>query len=206
MTVRQQWAIVGAVIAVLAGALYAGTRMFGEELFPIAAGSRAPEFSAMPVMEPVLPAANDTTFTARVVDSAAAKTLASYRGDVVVLNIWATWCPPCRAEMPSLERLHREFARRGLRIVAVSIDEPGTTGVIRDFAKEHGLTFEILHDETKKIQRAFRTTGVPETFVIARDGVIRKKLIGADDWSSAGNRSLMAQLLAEPDPTEGARR
>ena len=205
MTVRQQWGVVAAVVAVLAGALYAGTRLFGEELFPIVAGSRAPDFSATPVLEPVLPAANDTTFAVRAVNGAAAKTLASYRGDVVVLNIWATWCPPCRAEMPSLERLHREFARRGLKIVAVSVDEPGTADAIRDFAKEYGLTFEILHDETKRIQRDFRTTGVPETFVIARDGIIRKKLIGADDWSSAGNRSLMAQLLAEPEPAGSAR-
>lgn len=205
MTVRQQWGVVAAVVAVLAGALYAGTRLFGEELFPIVAGSRAPDFSAAPVLEPVLPAANDTTFAVRAVHGAAAKTLASYRGDVVVLNIWATWCPPCRAEMPSLERLHREFARRGLKIVAVSVDEPGTADAIRDFAKEYGLTFEILHDETKRIQRDFRTTGVPETFVIARDGIIRKKLIGADDWSSAGNRSLMAQLLAEPEPAGSGR-
>ena len=204
MTVRQQWVVVAAVVALLAAGLYAGTRMFRDELFPIAAGARAPAFEARPVMEPVLPAANDTTFAARPVDGAA-KTLASYRGDVVLLNIWATWCPPCRAEMPSLERLHREFARRGLRIVAVSVDEPGTTAAIRAFAKEYGLTFEILHDETKKIQRDFRTTGVPETFVIARDGVIRKKVIGADDWSSPGNRSLMAQLLAEQPSDEGAR-
>jgi peroxiredoxin len=205
MTARQQWAVVGVVVAVLAGALYAGTHAFREELFPITSGAPAPDFSATPLVEPVLPGADDTLFVGRVVESAPARTLADYRGEVVLLNVWATWCPPCRAEMPSLERLHREFARRGLRIVAVSVDEPGQAPKIHEFAKQYGLTFEILHDESKRIQRDFRTTGLPETFVIARDGIIRKKVIGADDWSSAGNRSLIAQLLAEPAPGERGR-
>ena len=65
-----------------------------------------------------------------------AKTLADYKGDVVLLNIWATWCAPCRAEMPSIERLHREFGPRGLKIVAVSVDDPGQQKTVRDFARE----------------------------------------------------------------------
>jgi cytochrome c biogenesis protein CcmG/thiol:disulfide interchange protein DsbE len=198
MTVRQQWAVVLGVIALLAIGLFAATRMMGDELFPVSVGGKAPDFTALPLLEPVYPSVPNATFTSRDAgNSAPPKTLASYKGDVVLLNIWATWCDPCRAEMPSIEKLHREFGPRGLRIVAVSVDDPGQQKTIRDFARELGLTFEILQDPTHDLQKAYQTTGVPETFVLGRDGVIRKKIIGATDWSSQGTRALIAQLLAE---------
>ena len=197
MTVRQQWTVVLGVVALLAIGLYVATQTMGDELFPVSVGGQAPDFKATPLLEPVYPAAPNATFTSREVDAAATKSLADYKGDVVLLNIWATWCAPCRAEMPSIEKLHREFGPRGLKIVAVSVDDPGQQKAVRDFARELGLTFEILHDPTHDIQKAYQTTGVPETFVLGRDGVIRKKIIGATDWSSQGTRALVAQLLAE---------
>jgi cytochrome c biogenesis protein CcmG, thiol:disulfide interchange protein DsbE len=197
MTVRQQWMVVAAVIAALGIGLIVATRTMSDELFPVSVGGQAPDFKATPLLEPVYPDAPGATFTSREVDAAAAKSLADYKGDVVLLNIWATWCAPCRAEMPSIERLHREFGPRGLKIVAVSVDDPGQQKAVRDFARELGLTFEILHDPTHDIQKTYQTTGVPETFVLGRDGVIRKKIIGATDWSSPGTRALVAQLLAE---------
>jgi thiol-disulfide isomerase/thioredoxin len=202
MTVRQQWAVVVGVLVALGGALWAGTHFMRDELFPISVGNRAPDFSAVPLREPVYPtAAGDTSFTSRAVTpGAAAHTLASYKGRVVLLNIWATWCAPCRAEMPAIERLHREFGPRGLQIVAVSIDKAGDEKLIDDFVRDFHLSFEILHDPAGDIQEAYQTTGVPETFVLGKDGVIRKKVIGAADWSSSGNRALIAQLLAEDAP------
>lgn len=198
MTVRQQWAVVAAVVALLALGLFTATRSMSDELFPVSVGSKAPEFRATPLLEPVYSALPNVAFTSREVgDGAAAKTLASYRGQVVLLNIWATWCGPCRAEMPSIEALHHEYGPRGLMIVAVSVDEPGQQKAVRAFARELGLTFEILQDPTHEIQKAYQTTGVPETFVLGRDGTIRKKIIGATDWSSPGTRALVAQLLAE---------
>ena len=198
MTVRQQWAVVLGVVVVLGGVLFVGTHAMRDELFPVSVGGKAPDFKASPLLEPVYPSAPTDSFTSTAVaDGARAKTLASYRGQVVLLNIWATWCAPCRAEMPSIEKLHREFGPRGLKIVAVSVDDPGQQAAVRDFARELGLTFEILHDPTHDIQRAYQTTGVPETFVLGKDGVIRKKIIGATDWSSQGTRALVAQLLAE---------
>ena len=198
MTVRQQWAVVLGVVVVLGGVLFVGTHAMRDELFPVSVGGKAPDFKASPLLEPVYPSAPTDSFTSTAVaDGARAKTLASYRGQVVLLNIWATWCAPCRAEMPSIEKLHREFGPRGLMIVAVSVDDPGQQAAVRDFARELGLTFEILHDPTHDIQRAYQTTGVPETFVLGKDGVIRKKIIGATDWSSQGTRALVAQLLAE---------
>ena len=123
------------------------------------------------------------------------KSLADYRGKVVLLNVWATWCEPCRVEMPSIEKLHREFGPHGLAVVAISVDDPGAEQRIQDFVKEFGLTFEVLHDPKQVTTRNYQITGYPETFIIARDGTIRKKLIGASDWSSEGNRALVKELL-----------
>lgn len=178
MTVRQQWGVVLGVVALLGLGLGLATRMLGDELFPVSVGSDAPDFRAV-----------------TLVGQPREKTIADYRGEVVLLNIWATWCLPCRVEMPSLQALHEALGPRGLRIVAISIDNPGRGDDIRSFASEYALSFEILHDPSKAIQRQYQTTGVPETFVIGRDGVIRKKVIAAADWNSAANRALLVRLL-----------
>lgn len=181
MTARQQWSIVGGIVAVLAIALFAASRLLGDQLYPVSVGSKAPPFSA------------------RTVDSIPrTQTLADYKGQVVLLNIWGTFCLPCRDEMPAIEKLHQAMGPKGLKVVAVSMDDPGFEQKIRDFEKEFGLTFQVLYDPTGTITNDYQTTGVPETFVIAKDGVIRKKVIGASDWNSEGNRALIAQLLAEP--------
>ena len=117
----------------------------------------------------------------------------------MLLNLWATWCGPCRSEMPSLERLHQELGPQGLKIVAVSVDSPGMEDAIRDFQKEFGLTFEILYAPDGKIRDDYQATGFPETFIIGRDGVIRKRVIAATDWSAVeGQKALLRHLLAEP--------
>jgi len=121
-------------------------------------------------------------------------TFARYRGQVVLLNVWATWCQPCRVEMPSMERLHRRFAGTDFRIVAVSIDKEGPE-VVEQFVKELGLTFDILHDPTADVQRVYQTTGVPESFVIDRNGVIIKKVIGAAEWDGPVTETLLRRLL-----------
>ena len=123
------------------------------------------------------------------------KTLADYADKVVLLNVWATWCEPCRVEMPSIEKLHREFGPLGLSVIAVSVDDAGMERRILEFVRELGLTFEILHDPSQDIKAKYQIAGYPETFIIARDGTIRKKVIGAADWSSEANRALIRQLL-----------
>ncbi|MEI6740026.1 MAG: TlpA disulfide reductase family protein [Gemmatimonadaceae bacterium] len=183
MTAKQQWMIVGAIVALLGGGAFAATHFLKDELTTVAIGSTAPDFSAKTL-----------DLTPKV------KTLADYKGQVVVLNIWATYCIPCRTEMPSIESVYQDLGRKGLKVVAVSVDQSNYEQQIRDFAKEYKLSFEILYDESGAIQSLYRTTGVPETFVIGRDGVIHKKWIGAEDWNSAGNRRLLEQLLAEPAP------
>ena len=186
MTVRQQWAFVGIVVLILGGGLLAATRILDDELFPVTAGSKAPDFRA------------------KTIDGApVTKTLANYKGEIVLLNVWATWCLPCRTEMPSIQALHDRFAARGLKVVAVSIDKAGSDDEIRKFRDQYGLTFEILQDPTGNIQRDYQTTGVPETFIIGRDGMIRRKVIAADDWDSPANQALFAQLLGIPASAAG---
>jgi len=105
--------------------------------------------------------------------------LAGLRGKIVVLNEWATWCEPCRDELPQLEALHRQFAPQGLVMVGVSVDGAGMGGDVRDFAQAHGMTYPIWLDPDKQLALKFLTLGVPETFLIDRTGVIRWRKIGA---------------------------
>ncbi len=179
MAGRRAIVVGGAAVLVVAG--FFGVRALRYDLDTVGVASRAPSFSASTLDS--LPGT---------------KTLDDYRGDVVLLNIWATWCGPCRVEMPSIQTLHEAYAPRGLKVVAVSVDEGGTEDQIRSFADSLGLTFEILHDSTGAIQRSYRTTGVPETVVIGRDGLIRKRVVGAIHWDSPANRGLVEQLLAKP--------
>ncbi len=183
MTSKQQWTVVGAVVAVLAGVLWFASVKLEDELVGVEVGSRAPAFAGAK-LDPATP-------------TEPAKSLADYKGEVVLLNVWATWCLPCRTEMPSIQRLHEAYGPKGLKVVAVSIDDPGKKDEIRKFLREYGLTFEVLHDSLQAVQDAYQTTGVPETFVIGRDGVIRKKVIAAADWNSAPNRALIEQLLKD---------
>lgn len=127
----------------------------------------------------------------------------AYTGHVTLVNIWATWCAPCRAEMPAMEELYQAFKDQGFRIAAVSVDEGGPSDVMA-FARELSLTFDILHDRDGRIQQQYRTTGVPESFLIDGDGVIVRKQIGEHPWSSPANRRILEQLLGGKGGTAAA--
>lgn len=180
MTGRQQLAVGALVLGITAAIAYGATHYLRKELFPVELGSKAPDFTA---------------FTLDSIPKE--KHLADYRGEVVMLNVWATWCLPCRVEMPSIEALHKDFGPKGLKIVAVSIDDPGMDSSIRAFAKQYNLTFEILHDPKGTITDLYDIDGYPETFILGKDGVIRKKLMQATDWNSPEARALVERLLAE---------
>jgi thiol-disulfide isomerase/thioredoxin len=183
MTAKQQWLVVLAIVAVLGGGAFAASHFLKDELTNVTTGSDAPGFAAATITAP-----------------ATMKSLSNYRGEVVLLNIWATWCGPCRIEMPAIERLHQELGAKGLKIVAVSVDNAGEEAKIREFVQEFKLNFEVLHDASGSIQGIYRTTGVPETFIIDREGVVRKRIIGHDDLTNNydGNKRLLEQLLAQP--------
>jgi cytochrome c biogenesis protein CcmG/thiol:disulfide interchange protein DsbE len=182
MTARQQWTVVAIVVAFVGIGLAVASHFMKDELFPVMVGSRAPDFRA------------------KTLGGTQTRTLADYKGQVVLLNVWATYCEPCKVELPSLQKLYREYGPKGLKLVAVSVDYAVSDDSIRNFAKNFGLTFEVLHDSTGSVEGAFQTTGYPETFIIGREGDIRKKFIGPDDWNSQGNRALVAQLLGLETP------
>ena len=190
MTARQQWTIIGAIVALLGGGLWVASRTLGEELFPVTVGGPAPAFAARAIQTT---AAGGTTAT----PASGPRTLADYRGQVVLLNIWATWCAPCREEIPSLEALYRDFGPRGFKIVAVSVDDANDAPKkIREFLAPYHVTYDVLHDSAGTIEKTYQSTGVPENFVIGADGVVRKKAY-AQDWNSTENRALIGRLLDE---------
>ena len=104
--------------------------------------------------------------------------LAELRGTVVLLNIWATWCHPCRDEIPVLQRLHETYAARGLALVGVSVDARGEERQIREFARGFGMTYPIWHDPDERVSATFLAVGVPATYLIDREGILRWRHVG----------------------------
>lgn len=175
----KQWIFVGLVVAGLAGGAIIMTQL-GTEVKPVAVGSVAPDFKAID-----LATGDSVSLHER------------YRGKVTLINIWATWCAPCRIEMPSMEQVYDSLAPQGFAIAAVSIDEGGPEEV-REFGTRLGLSFDLLQDRSGQVQQLYQTTGVPESFLLDRHGVIVKRIISAHDWNSEANRALIRRLLDEP--------
>ena len=121
--------------------------------------------------------------------------LSALRGQVVLVNLWTTWCPPCREEMPSMERLYRRFKDRGFVLLAVSQDEGGMA-VVQPFVRQLGLTFPILVDPERQVGDRYRVWGYPESFLIDRDGRIVERIIGPRDWTSPDQVAALERLLA----------
>lgn len=174
------WAMVGVALVVLVA-------WIGRENYrPVITGSDAPAFRV-------------TNLQGEEVR------LEDYLGEKVLLvNVWATWCIPCVTEMPSIQRLYDALESEDFEVLAVSVDarlgevdiagRPG--GDLDAFASELNLTFPILHDPSGDIQRQYQTTGVPESFVIGKDGVIYKKVAGPTEWDAPVNEELIRRLLA----------
>lgn len=149
-----------AVLAAVAGGYMALRQPSGPSLRP---GSPAPEF-ALPV-----PGAADVS-------------LAQLRGRVVFVNFWATWCAPCREEAPSLERLYQSLAGDGFELLGISIDAEDAGPAIEAFRSEYGLTFPIPRDPQKRVYGAYQASGVPETFLVDREGRVLERFVGPQNW------------------------
>ena len=120
--------------------------------------------------------------------------LSEFRGKVVFLNVWATWCPPCRMEMPSMERLYRRLHDKDFVMLAVSEDEDGAAAV-QPFVDQMGLTFPVLIDLEGVVSQRYGVTGYPETFIVDRDGRVIQHTIGPEDWGSAEAHAFFDRLL-----------
>jgi len=146
------------------------------EFRPLQVGDAAPAYAAQTV-------AGDTV------------TLGALRGHPVLLNVWATWCIPCRTEMPAMQQLHSAFADSGLKVIGVSVDEAGSDADVRQFIATSGITFTVARDPDKRVSRVFRTLGVPETFLIDRRGRIAKRWIGEFDPAGAAAKAAVRDVL-----------
>ena len=142
-------------LSVLATACYSGSR-------PPRVGSAAKDFSLR--------------------DSDRNVNLAQFHGQVLVLNFWATWCPPCEEELPSLMRMQDRLRGRGVTVLGVSIDVDGDA--YHRFLQQRGVNFMTIRDPEQKIPSLYGTSGWPETYIIDRQGVMRRKFVGAVDWTS----------------------
>ena len=158
------------------GAVFAIVWMQSAKYEPLLVGKQAPDFALSDL--------NDKPYR-----------LSDFRGKVVFLNFWATWCKPCREEMPSMEVLYKNFEKDGLVILAVSIDRVTTTKDIPPFVKGMNLTFPVLIDSWGQTDKPYKRMGVPETFIIDQQGVIREIVIGPRDWTRLDSLPVITKLL-----------
>jgi peroxiredoxin len=121
--------------------------------------------------------------------------LQGYRGKLVLLNFWATWCIPCREEMPAMEQLHRRFQAQGLAILAIDFRENAAT--VTAFVDQHHLTFTVLRDQDGSVFRAYSVMGLPTTYLIGRDGTLLARGVGGRDWTRAEGQALIHELLTQ---------
>ena len=152
-------------------------------------------YAGMGISRPdhALPAHN---FTLATLDGKHAS-LNDYRGKVVLLNFWATWCAPCRKEMPSIQTLWDHYKGRDLVVLAVSEDD-GEREQITDFIHKINVNFPILLDHDLKVGDSYMLPGLPTTYLIGRDGTIAAAIVGTQDWSRREAQALIEYLLNPP--------
>ena len=155
----------GLILLLTLSACYTGTR-------PPRIGSAAPDIT--------------------VQDSQTKVTLSQYRGQVVVLNFWATWCPPCVEEIPSLVEMQRRMRAKGVTVIAVSVDVD--ENAYKQFVKDHNVNLLTVRDPTQKSNDLYGTFKFPETYVIDRKGIMRRKFIGAVDWTAPDITEFLGKL------------
>jgi peroxiredoxin len=136
-----------------------------------------------PVPPPLARGVSAPGFELPALDTGEPVTLAGLRGQVVLVNFWATWCKPCEDEMPAMERLYRRLAPQGFELLAVSVDED--PAVVAQFRDRLGISFPIAMDSSQEVSRLYQTTGYPESILIDRDGKVVERYIGPKDWDYA---------------------
>jgi peroxiredoxin len=146
-----------------------------------------------PEADPIRPGQPAPGFELPLLDGGSVS-LVSLRGRVVLLNFWATWCAPCEAEMPAMQRLHAALAGKDFALVAVSLD----TGrdEVEKFRQRLGLTFPIALDPAKDVSTAYQTYRYPESYLIDRDGKILSRYVGPRDWDSAVYLDRIRRVIA----------
>lgn len=173
-----------AVVLVAAGLAWGFVGLESKKGYPLLKGAEAPPIRLV-------------SLTGETVD------IAALRGRVVLVNFWATWCPPCVEEMPSLEKLHRTLGPEGLVVVGVSVDED--EAALRAFVQKVGVTFPTLRDPGGRgPAAAYRTTGYPETYVLDPRGVLIESVIGPAEWATPAAIDHFREVLRRYAPAPAA--
>jgi peroxiredoxin len=165
------------ILVVLAALVVAGwlvmDRKTGNKI--IASGDRAPEFRLQK-------------------SDAGSVSLADLRGKVVMVHFWATWCPPCVEELPTLDKLHNSTLGKDFEMLAVSVDEEGA-GTVAPFIQKNRLNLPVLFDPGGDVARLYGTYKFPETYILDRTGVVRYKAIGPRDWTEPANIQILRNII-----------
>jgi peroxiredoxin len=165
------------LIAILGAAAYFALRM--HQARPVAIGDSAPNFSV-----PALPSGS--------------MDLKNYRGQVVVVNLWATWCPPCVEETPSLERFAEKMRDRGVIVLGISVDEDQKT--LQDFIQQNHISYPIGRDPERALSARYGTFQFPETYILDRRGLVAEKVVGATDWNDSRIQNFVLDLARGSNP------
>lgn len=174
----KSWALGIALIALVGGAWLIGSRV--REAGPAVREAPQPGYRA-------------PGFSLRTLDGESLS-LSDLQGRTVVLNFWATWCPPCRAEMPAFQRLYARYADRGLTVIGVNATLGDDLAAVFAFRQQYHLTFPILLDETGQVNRRYRVTALPTTFFIDSRGIIRDVVVGGP-LSEAAIEARLSEIL-----------
>jgi len=164
---------------ILGGAMFLALRQRAPR--PVSIGDAAPDFTL-----PALASGNVS--------------LRAYRHRVVVVNFWATWCPPCVQETPSLERFAQQMEKRGVAVLGVSVDED--PAALEKFVAGYHLSYPILRDPDRSTAARYGTFKFPETYILDRDGKVAEKIVGATDWSDPRVIALVQELV-QPGSSPG---
>jgi peroxiredoxin len=173
------WIKLGVACAVVLASLFLFLR---KSPYPLQAGERMPEVT--------LPGADASAFSLRPVT-----------GQVVLVNFWATWCPPCVVEAPSLEKFAKRMQPLGVRVVGVSIDQ--SLPDLQKFIAAYHITYPILRDPDQRLMRRFGTYKIPETYIFDRDGRLADKIISDTDWEDPRMIRFVGDLVHWPSKPGG---
>ncbi len=177
-TAKQVTLFLLAVVIIIMAVVYFAGRSGMQRTKIIREGDQAPEFS--------LPATDGREIT-----------LSGLHGKVVMVHFWATWCPPCVEEMPTIEGVYRTFTGKDFELLAVSVDEGGLA-TVNAFLAKNNLKLPVLLNPDASVARGYGTFKFPETFLVDRQGIVRLKAIGARDWMAEPNQRIIRQLIEAP--------
>ena len=165
------------LVVILGGALYFALRQ--RQARPLAVGDRAPNFSV-----PAFPSGS--------------LDLKNYHRQIVVLNLWATWCPPCVEETPSLVQFAEKMRDHGVVVLSISVDEDQKA--LQDFIQKNQIAYPVGRDPDRSLSARYGTFQFPETYILDRQGKVADKLIGAIDWDDARIQKFVQDLARGPNP------